>query len=213
MSALLKTAPPNDGDIFQQIIQDLETQGYSINCDLWPQENVQAIFQHIKALDEKEFDAAGIGRESNYQINQFVRTDKICWLNNRDPDLESYFSRLEALRLAINYTLFLGLFDYECLYAYYPVGAYYKKHMDAFLGQSNRKLTCILYLNPGWSTDDGGELLLYAENSNEILETIQPTFGKMVIFLSEKFPHEVKETRRNRFSLTGWFRINDVGLI
>lgn len=213
MSALLKNTPPIDGDIFQQIIRDLDTHGYSITSDVWSQDTIFSIFNHIKELDEADFNLAGIGRENNFQINQFVRTDKICWLSENDPNLKAYFSRLEELRLAINYSLYLGLFDYECLYAYYSVGAYYKKHMDAFVGQSNRKLTCILYLNPGWTVDDGGELLLYEENSNEILEIVQPTFGKMVIFLSEKFPHEVKITHRNRYSLTGWFRINTLGII
>lgn len=40
------------------------------------------------------------------------------------------------------------------------------------------------------------------------LPLMAPTFGTMVIFLSNEFPHEVLPPRCSRYSLTGWFRLN-----
>ena len=71
------------------------------------------------------------------------------------------------------------------------LGAFYKKHLDAFKGTNSRILSTVLYLNPGWLAGDGGELVLYHPVSDEVLEVVTPDFGKMVIFLSEEFPHEV----------------------
>ena len=111
--------------------------------------------------------------------------------------------------------MFIGLFDYEIHFAHYPVGAFYKKHLDAFRcnrqqGQSNRVLSTVLYLNHAWQLGDGGELLLYAEDDdNKVLETILPECGRLVIFLSEKLPHEVLPAKRERKSIAGWFRVNE----
>jgi SM-20-related protein len=38
---------------------------------------------------------------------------------------------------------------------------------------------------------------------------VLPHYGQMVIFLSERFPHEVSALQRERFSLTGWYRVNN----
>ncbi|HZW25973.1 MAG TPA: 2OG-Fe(II) oxygenase [Gallionella sp.] len=39
-------------------------------------------------------------------------------------------------------------------------------------------------------------------------ETVNPTFGTMIIFLSESFPHEVLVAHANRRSIAGWFRVS-----
>lgn len=42
------------------------------------------------------------------------------------------------------------------------------------------------------------------------LQTVQPKGGRLVVFLSEQFPHEVLTSHVDRFSIAGWFRINGV---
>jgi len=121
---------------------------------------------------------------------------------------------MEGLRLGLNRRLFMGLFDYESHFAHYPIGAFYKKHRDAFAGQSgnrqpNRVLSTVLYLNSAWQPHEGGELLIYAEDGEAIIETVVPVYGRLVIFLSEKFPHEVLPATRERKSIAGWFRVNE----
>lgn len=203
------TQGPSDGDVFARIIEAVRHQGYIILTDIFSIEQLQSLFIDIKNTDSEEFHQAGIGREQEHQLNQFVRRDRIRWLQTDYEPTRFYLDWAERLRQRINRELFLGLFDYECHYAHYPKGAFYKKHLDAFQGNSNRRLSSILYLNPAWQPTDGGELVIYAADDSKILETVLPTFGKMVIFLSEEFPHEVLPAKCSRFSLTGWFRVNN----
>lgn len=197
-----------DGDIFSRVVDAIHQQGYIVLDDFLSPATLQGLCQHYHSIEQARFRAAGVGREQAYQLNQQVRSDEIFWLDGKDPASAGYFDWLEQLRLRINQELFLGLFDYESHYAYYPVGAFYKRHVDAFKGSSNRRLSTVLYLNEQWQAEDGGELLMYEADEDKPFETIQPIYGRLVIFLSERFPHEVAITQRERFSLTGWFRIN-----
>ena len=93
-------------------------------------------------------------------------------------------------------------------------GDFYKKHKDAFKGEGNRVLSVVVYLNQNWSRDDGGELVIYDQSlaNSAIIEhnkiTVTPSFGTIVVFLSEEFPHEVLPALRDRYAIAGWFRLN-----
>jgi SM-20-related protein len=63
----------------------------------------------------------------------------------------------------------------------------------------------ILYLNEDWRRDDGGLLRFWPEENAEALDIV-PVGGTLVTFLSDRFWHEVLPARRERLSLTGWFR-------
>jgi SM-20-related protein len=169
---------------------------------------LESLFLDIKSRDENDFMLAGTGRDQQHRINKFVRSDQICWVNKDVPATRDYLDWIEQLRLRLNSELFLGLFDYECHYAVYPRGAFYKKHVDAFKGRASRVLTTILYLNPNWQPGNGGELHVYGEEEDMPFLKVEPTWGTMVMFLSEHFPHEVLPARVQRYSLTGWFRVN-----
>ncbi|MEJ2591880.1 MAG: 2OG-Fe(II) oxygenase [Candidatus Thiodiazotropha sp.] len=207
MNSLTSTTGPGDSDIFDTIAAAIDTLGYIILPAALPLWHCDALYQQVRSLDPRAFHPARIGRVSGETANPFVRNDRILWVDPTAPAAEAYLAWCEQLRLAINRRLFLGLFDYECHFARYRRGAFYKKHLDAFKGERNRVLTTVYYLNPGWQPQDGGQLLLYAHDG-ELLETVQPQYGQMVVFLSEVFPHEVTATRRARYSLTGWFRNN-----
>lgn len=191
------------------IAQALRSRGYCVLQDFFSGALLQGLLAEIQQADSHHFHQAGIGRDQAFQVNSRVRTDRIKWLDDQGVVPQAYLARMEALRFELNRELLLGLFDYECHYAHYPAGAFYKKHVDAFRGQSNRRLSTVLYLNPEWTVGDGGELVLYDENDIDVLETVLPTFGTIVLFLSEVFPHEVLPTRTSRYSLTGWFRVNE----
>ncbi|GGX38586.1 2OG-Fe(II) oxygenase [Saccharospirillum salsuginis] len=167
-----------------------------------------ALLQDIHQHDSEQWDPAGIGRRQNHHTNELIRRDSTHWLNGATEPQQRYLAATEALRLELNRRLLLGLFDYECHYARYDAGAFYRKHVDAFRGRSNRVLTTVTYLNPDWAPNAGGELVLYDEHDQE-LTRLSPTLGSMVIFLSEDFPHEVLAAERTRFSIAGWFRNNN----
>ncbi|WP_255856521.1 2OG-Fe(II) oxygenase [Marinobacterium rhizophilum] len=41
------------------------------------------------------------------------------------------------------------------------------------------------------------------------MERVEPCYGTLVVFLSDRFPHEVLPARRQRLSLAGWYRVNN----
>lgn len=165
------------------------------------------LLQDAHRLPEEQWRQAGIGRRQDHHTNALIRRDAISWLTGQTEVQRWYLAAAEALREALNRRLLLGLFDYECHYARYHSGAFYRKHRDAFRGRSNRVLTTVTYLNPDWIATDGGEIVLYDEQDTALAK-LQPNLGAMVIFLSEDFPHEVLTANRSRFSITGWFRRN-----
>lgn len=215
----MHTLLPQDGDLadgalFDHIARSLEQVGYVVVPNALPGSLTERLFADFKSLGASELKPAGIGRQSDFQHNPFVRRDRICWLRGESAASAEFLVWAERLREALNRRLFLGLFDYECHYASYPTGAFYKKHLDAFKGQSNRRLSTVLYLNPQWHASDGGELVLYPPLATEParvaepLQIITPEYGTLVIFLSEEFPHEVLPAHRPRHSIAGWFRVN-----
>ena len=209
MEQLFALPSDKQPDQFDIIVDALFKSGYAILPNAFSESWTDKLFFHLKTISEASFKKAGIGRGQDYQVNQFIRTDEIAWIDQTDASLRPYLTWIEELRLRINQQLFLGLFDYECHFAHYPRGSFYKRHYDAFKGcETKRVVTTILYLNPLWEVDNGGELILYRENSLEVLEKISPHYAKLVVFLSEKFPHEVLTTQRDRYSLTGWFKTN-----
>ncbi|MCA6128155.1 2OG-Fe(II) oxygenase [Thalassolituus oleivorans] len=195
---------------FERIAEDLSHRGYAvIDCAL-PDNMTLQLAQRLLQLirqDDDSLQAAGIGRGDQHAQNRFVRQDKIRWLEQADEAEKAWLDYMSELRAYLNRRLFLGLFSYESHFAHYQPGAFYKKHLDAFRGQANRVLSTVLYLNNHWQASDGGELLIYNED-NQLIETVIPAYGRLVVFLSEEFPHEVKPAQRDRYSIAGWFRVN-----
>jgi SM-20-related protein len=74
---------------------------------------------------------------------------------------------LDQLRQALNRTLLLGPFELEGHLSLYPPGARYRRHLDQFVGMGSRTPACVLYLNGGWTKEDGGTLRLYTEGNRE----------------------------------------------
>ena len=202
-----------DENQLDTITDALVAQGYFIIDGYLPEALLQILLNHFNQLQTNEFKAAGIGRQIDFKLQETIRADNIHWITNTETTAD-FLQWMESLRIGINRRLFMGLFDYESHFAHYPVGAFYKKHVDAFRvnrtqGQSNRVLSTVLYLNEIWHGDNGGELVIYAEEGEQVLEKVLPEFGRLVIFLSEKFPHEVLPATRERKSIAGWFRVNE----
>lgn len=196
--------------IYEKIEQDLVNSGISITHDALPMSTIAPLLARIASLPDHEFNEAGTGRKQDHQINQFVRRDQIHWLDSQHPDESLWLQWMTGLQTHLNRTLMLGLFSYESHFAQYKPGAFYKKHLDAFKGQANRRLSTVLYLNPNWQPQYGGELVVYEpENEQQELLRVTPSFGTLVVFLSEDFPHEVLPAEQLRYSIAGWYRVNN----
>ncbi|CAK0900003.1 unnamed protein product [Prorocentrum cordatum] len=82
----------------------------------------------------------------------------------------------------------------------------YLRHCDTGRGAA---LTAILYLNRGWSAEDGGQLRLYEEgfHNTQVRADVAPLAGRLLLFwATEECPHEVLPARRDRFAMTIWCR-------
>ncbi len=202
------SAPIDATNIYDLMADSLISQGYAVCTDILPTSMTQSLYQRVTQLGSGEFSAAGIGRKQEYQLNQQIRSDITRWLSTEHPVDAAYLNWMTGLRTELNQRLYMGLFKYEAHYAHYAPGAFYQRHVDAFTGQSNRVLTSLLYLNPDWKADDGGELLIYDPETEEVIEQILPEYGKFIVFLSTQFPHQVLKAKRDRYSISGWFHIN-----
>ncbi|MCC2615445.1 2OG-Fe(II) oxygenase [Aestuariibacter halophilus] len=194
--------------LFESIANDIVDKGYSVQPFALPVDLANDLFEQAQSLHDSELHVAGIGREQQHSHNPFVRRDEICWIDGNTPTGQRWLNWTADLQQHLNRQLFMGLYSFESHYAHYQPGAFYKRHMDAFQGQGNRVLSLVVYLNPEWLSDDGGELVLYQDEHDHQGVKVLPGFGTLVAFLSEQFPHEVLPAVRDRWSIAGWFRIN-----
>ncbi|MGF1753428.1 2OG-Fe(II) oxygenase [Vibrio makurazakiensis] len=190
----------------KQLIDAIATQGYFVWDDFLTHEEVIALRDCIPENWKK----ARIGRNDEVIREKTIRSDQIQWLNpTMGEPVAQFLTKMEHIRLAANQAFFLGLFEYEAHFAKYEKGDFYQKHLDCFQGNENRRLTTVFYMNDEWSTEDAGELVVYDLKDTKIA-TIPPKSGRLFVFLSEQFPHEVLPTNAERFSIAGWFRTNGV---
>ncbi len=198
---------PNSCD---DIAQALAEVGWCVTDGFLPQALVAALRREALALHRAgDFHRAGIGRGHALQVCPEVRGDEVLWLdrNSRSEAQRGFLDRIEALRLALNRMLLLGLFEFEGHLAVYPAGSFYRRHLDRFRGVEARTVTCVCYLNEAWCEADGGQLRLYADPADADAGTdILPLGGRLVTFLSADHPHEVLPARRERVSVTGWLK-------
>lgn len=190
--------------IFDSIVDGLAEKGYAVADSFLSQAEVDAIlataeFKH--GIDQ--FKKAGIGKNHGLQINEAIRGDYIHWLdkNTASAPAKVYLDRLNDLIQYINRTLFLSLKDYEVHMTIYPIGSFYKRHLDQFKKDDHRKLSVICYLNNDWTAAHGGDLRMYLPG--ETLDFL-PLAGRLVCFRSDQIEHEVLPATRERLSLTGW---------
>ncbi|MCG7533951.1 2OG-Fe(II) oxygenase [Pseudoalteromonas sp. OOF1S-7] len=197
-----------DDTLFSLIADDLLSQGYSIRPGALPCDLADDLLAYQHSLSTQKYEHAGIGRGDDFLHNDFVRTDEICWINGESEPGQRWLDWTRRLQQFLNRRLFMGLFSFESHFAHYASGSYYKRHYDAFRGETNRILSLVTYLNPGWAHNDGGEMVLYRDDHDLDGIKVVPLHGTLALFLSEEFPHEVLPAKRDRYSIAGWFRVN-----
>lgn len=168
------------------------------------------------------FRPAAIGRASGVALEPEIRSDRVSWIepdriepvrierDGRVGAVNAYLLAMEGLRQAMNRCLYLGLFHLEAHFASYPPGAAYTRHVDRFRDSNERILSSVFYLNADWRPGNGGQLRLYLpgddRDGGETIQDVLPSSGTLVVFLSDRIPHEVLPADRERLSIAGWFR-------
>ncbi|AZN37740.1 2OG-Fe(II) oxygenase [Iodobacter ciconiae] len=185
------------------VIDDLVEHGFVLVPQFLDSTEVRGL---ASAMQERRdlFCQAGVGRKEGHFVVEQIRGDHIYWIDARDPVAAQVLDRLNELKQSLNAALYLGLDELECHFAAYPAGSFYARHLDQHRGEDSRVVTVVLYLNSEWEEQDGGQLRLYLDEHRHL--DVLPEGGKLVVFLSDRFEHEVLAARRERLSLTGWFR-------
>ena len=187
-----------------RILQELERDGFSLSTGLLSCDVLDWIESYFN-LNLPSFSAAKIGQNENKFRQESVRGDYTFWIDPLNPPdaFTCIMDFLNKLKGAINQKFYLGLQQFECHLAYYPIGTFYRTHFDTFEKESSRQLSFVFYLNKEWEDQCGGELVLYNKDGSE-LSRIYPRPGSFICFLSSEFPHEVKSASLERRSFTGW---------
>lgn len=167
-------------------------------------ESLQILLSYFHQKEkESAFSKAAIGQTGDELVIKEIRGDYTYWLDKKtDIQLNTIFEILEEAKNKLNQLCYLSLSNYEFHLAHYPVGSFYKKHLDQFKNRNNRMISMIIYLNDNWQEGDGGELKVYPKGKNQQL--IPPLMNRCVMFKSADLPHEVLKTNVGRKSLTGW---------
>lgn len=197
------------------MMDHLAEHGWVVDHTLFSAEAIQLLRQCCLAQwDDGRFHAAAVGRAAQQGRHSEIRSDSVLWLESQDaaPAVADYFARLDQVRQAVNRAFYLGLEELESHFAVYPPGSFYKKHLDRFRDDDARTLTAVLYLNEDWPDEAGGQMRLYLDAECTQSLDVPPRAGTLVLFLSERFWHEVLPATRQRLSVTGWFRRRAAGL-
>lgn len=227
-----KSSSIGDKEIPRIDPSDLETlreDGYVIIDDFLPTEAwMEALRGDVMNLrEDKKFKIAKIGQDSTNALNEEIRVAETCFIGREKPELqdvpnanrERLYDVLEALRVDLEAAGQTSLDPNlsEFLYAYYPTGGFYRRHRDAIKGSASwlREYSILLYLNEeSYDPDiDGGRLRFHFDSGGDFLPAGEaPLFqdvdaygGTLVIFESNRFPHEVLDTVAERFAVVGWY--------
>ncbi len=208
MNSIVEAAP---NAAMEDVLDALTEHGYATVPGFLPETLRAALYEEALArYRDHSMHAASIGQGRDNQVDTSIRGDSIVWLDGSTPAQRDFLERMDTYRALLNRALYLGINNYEAHFAYYPSGRFYRTHWDNFRGRGNRIVTTVLYLIPHWSSDWGGELVLYAEDEKTVLDTIVPQPGMLATFMSAQIPHEVRPTHRPRVSIAGWMRRDDI---
>ncbi|TAL61652.1 MAG: 2OG-Fe(II) oxygenase [Legionella sp.] len=191
----------------QLLTDQLCTQGYHIIEDFLAPKDYQALRTHIQELAQQgQLRSAKIGQKLAAHRNDAIRTDSISWLDENSPNstIQLYLKKITELAKTLNQSLFLNLSEFETHFAAYQPGSYYKKHVDQFANNKDRKISFVYYLNSDWQEDFGGQLKLY-DADDQLLTQVLPQPNRFICFKSE-LPHEVCLTQQSRYSIAGWLK-------
>ena len=212
MAGLAEQLEFKENPVYEQLIEDILRDGYSVMDNFFVAETVVGLRADLlNKYEEDQFKKAAIGNRTNEMIKSEIRGDFILWMDEAKINevQGQFFKSINDFSVYLNKTCFLGILRKEFHYAVYPEGKFYKRHLDTFQNDDCRRLSVVCYLNEDdWLPEHGGELVLYLqdENGKEYAKSIYPMPGRTVIFESQKIEHEVKPANRQRLSITGWLK-------
>ncbi len=198
-------------DLLDHISQEIYSNSYVVVDNFVDEAFRKALLkEQTDLLNQGQFTKAAVGKGDQKQVRAEIRSDEVLWMDatSLSPLQAIFWEKVAEVQQVLNRRCFLGLKSFEGHFARYPIGSFYKRHLDQFHAVPHRIVTIILYLNESWTEAEGGQLRMYfpQEDGSERLEDVLPVGGRLVVFLSEEIPHEVLPTQKERISITGWLR-------
>jgi SM-20-related protein len=198
-------------DLLDHISQEIYSNSYVVVDNFVDEAFRMALLkEQTDLLNQGQFTKAAVGKGDQKQVRAEIRSDEVLWMDPTalSPLQAIFWEKVAKVQQVLNRRCFLGLKSFEGHFARYPIGSFYKRHLDQFHAVPHRIVTVILYLNESWTEADGGQLRMYfpQEDGSERVEDVLPLGGRLVVFLSEEIPHEVLPTHKERISITGWLR-------
>jgi len=193
-------------DNFDLLIDSYLDDNVGVDTSFLSPELCNGLLQNILQLQKDGLMvAAGIGNGHLQDKDQKMRSDKIYWMDKSHNNIyeQEFLQRVENFIDHLNHTCYTGINSYEFHYAVYEAGSFYKRHKDQFRNDSDRKFSLINYLNNDWLEADGGQLVVY---QNETAQKILPQSQTAVFFKADEMEHEVTMAHRTRMSITGWLK-------
>jgi len=199
--------------------------GFAVVENFLPGNAVASLKEDVAALRrESRFSVAGVGEASTKRVANDIRVCEQCFLFPRvkhgggghQGARTMLYSVLDELRVALQRSTGepLDALLTEGLYAAYPSGGFYRRHIDSYANtpQALRKFSYLLYCNDQWQPADGGCLRIHTDGGGELAPAgaapsfvdVQPRAGTLVLFRSD-VPHEVLDTSASRLAMVGWF--------
>ena len=193
------------GSVMAGLSARLHTHGYTWQDDFLPRPTIDRMLQSARA---QTLAPAGMSSSVARWHDPTARGDSTAWLPLDSPAiselgtaLHQLVDRLNADAAAAGASERLSL-PAKAMLARYPPGAHYVRHSDVSPAVARRRVTAIVYLNPGWRDEHAGHLVLHGVSSSANDVTIAPHGGRVVLFRSH-IEHAVAATSRERCARTG----------
>ncbi len=151
---------------------------------------------------------AKIGKKKTKDLS--IRNSSIQWIDDweESTSLRQLNSLFTEIMDSVNNYFRLSMKRFESQFTVYNPGGFYKCHLDQHKKTRHRQVSCSIYLN---DCAAGGVLVIYKKGSKtEIDKVIRPVSGSIVLFFSRNIYHEVKIVQSPRYSLTTWFRDDEI---
>jgi Rps23 Pro-64 3,4-dihydroxylase Tpa1-like proline 4-hydroxylase len=175
------------------------------NFDLYPFQHViidnflkeETISTLLKEMDELTID------KSYYYGDQQLEKNKYAFKNNFNVNIQDLFKELNSeefitiledkfkIKNIIKNNLELQGAGVHKVFnnGFLCMHTDFEAYNDSKFGLLDRRINLLLYMNPNWKQEYGGELCLYDKRTNKITNKILPILNRCVIFITPENIH------------------------
>ena len=144
---------------FERVVQQILAHDRAIVHGLFSDQILSDLLLLMQEMRSAEvLRPAAIGSSERAMVHTEIRSDFIHWWPDAPdhPAMQAFLGVIDNLSTYMNRTCFTGINSREFMFAAYPPGARYARHLDDFQNKNARKFSVITYLNRDWNGDRNG---------------------------------------------------------